>query len=161
MFNHNCEPLFKVLLHPNSASFEQILDPLNFCFQIFQLIVFLLVVMFVLIDLSLKRFFLFSPNNFSIFINHASKCILFTNLFDLVSKIFDLSPCCIDALTKLLASTVLFLEQSSIFLHGLILAIAFPEHFKGLCSICQVFKTALDGLVYKSLCFLEFSIEAC
>ena len=110
MFNHNSEPLLKVLLHSNSTSFEQILDPFNFHFQIFQLIVFSLIVMFKLVDLTLEAVFLVSSHDLSIFIDHASESVLLANLFDLIREFFDLSPSLIDAHSKLFASTILFLK---------------------------------------------------
>ena len=130
MFNHNSEPLLKVLLHPNSTSFKQILDPLDFCFQIFQFIVLLLIGMFQFVYLNLKHVLLFGPYDFTIIVNHASEGVLFANLFDLVCEIFDLGPCCIDTLAKLFSSSILFFEKSSILLHSLILTVTFPEHFK-------------------------------
>ena len=136
MFNHNSEPLLKVLLHPNSAPFEQILDSLDFRFQILQFIVLSLVVVLQLVDLNLKCIFFVSPHNLAIFVNHASECILFANLFDLIGEILYLSSCLINACSKVLASAVLFLEQSPILFHSLILTVTFPEHFEGLCSVC-------------------------
>lgn len=130
MFDHDCEPLLKVLLHSNSASFKQILDSFDFCLQIFQLYILFLIVMFKLVNLELDCLFFFSPHNLTIVINHASKRILFADLFDLIGQFFYLAPCLIDTSSKRFSKSIFFFEQSSILFHCFILAVAFTEHFK-------------------------------
>ena len=105
-------------------------------------------------DIALKIVLFLCSHNLSVFVNHAPQCILLADLFDLVGEVLDFGSCCIHTLTKMLAPTIFFLQKRPIFFHRLVLAVAFPEHFEGLCPISQILKTALDRFSHKSLSFL-------
>ena len=110
-------------------------------------------------DIALKIVLFLCSHNLSVFVNHAPQCILLADLFDLVGEVLDFGSCCIHTLTKMLASTIFFLQKRPIFFHRLVLAVAFPEHFKGLRSVCQVLKTALDWLSHEGLGLLQLPIK--
>jgi len=90
MIDHDCQPLFKIFLHTDTAAFQQILDSLNLTLQVFQFIIVFLVRHLTCGDLLLKQFFLISPYNFSILINQTSHSILSSYLFYLIRQVFNL-----------------------------------------------------------------------
>ena len=86
-------------------------------------------------DFTLQSVLLLCSDDLSVLINHASQGVLLAYLLNLVGEVFDLSPCCIDILAQLLTPPIFLFEKRPVFLHRLILAIAFSEHFECFGSI--------------------------
>ena len=119
-----------------------------------------MIVLFLRVDARLNLVFFFSSYKLAIIVDHAAKGILLPNLFDLICQILDLGSRLINILSQSLTSSILLLKESSVLLHGLILAVALTEHIEGLCSISQVFQAALDRTIYKCLCISVSTIKA-
>ena len=96
---HHVKPLLEIFLHFLTASLQERLDSFDFTLQVFQLVVLSLVRIFMLSDLTLYLLFLRRFYDFSIFINKASHCILFSDLLNLAGKIFNLSSRLVNALS--------------------------------------------------------------
>lgn len=102
------EPLLEVFLHVHSAAFEQVLNAFNFCFQIFELVVVILVLLFLHWNLLLKLVLLRCANDFTVVVNEATQRILLPNLLDLIGQVFNLVPNIVDTLAKSFAPSVFF-----------------------------------------------------
>ena len=138
VLDHDGQPLLEVLLHLHTAALQQILNALDFALQVLQLVVILLVFLLATRNLLLQLHLLGSPYYFAVVIDHAAHGVLASNLLDLVGKVFYLVAQFVDRLAQGFSPRVLFLKQRSVFLHGLVFAITFAEHFKGICSVLQV-----------------------
>ena len=159
MFDHDLEPLLEVLLHPHSATLKQVLDALDFCFQIFQLAVLLLVRLFQTIDRVLDLILFFCSNELSVIVHHTSEGVLFPDLLDLVCQVFDLRTRRVNIASEMLASSVFLFKQRAVFLHGFVFPIALAEHVKSLCSVGQIFQAALNGPIDEILSLTEGTVK--
>ena len=139
MLNHDLKPLLKVLLHTHTASFKQVLDPFNLGFEVLQLCILVLVVLFERVDLYLECIFFCCPNQLTIVINKTSQRVLLSDLLNLICKVFDLTPSLVDVRPECLASRIFLFQKRSVLLHCFILTIALSKQIESLCSVSQIF----------------------
>ena len=157
---HDLKPLLEITLHFLTAALEKVLDPLNFLFQLFELIVLPLVILLQLGDFGLFLFLLSGLNDLSIVIDETSHCILLTNLFDFACVLFDKLSWRVNPRPQLLSSAVFIFKQQTIIFHCLIFTIAFSEHIECLCSICQIIHWALNWCRHHLLHFFYFFTQS-
>ena len=69
----------------------------------------MLVALLVLVDSLLNLVLVFSTDELAIIVDHSAKCILLSDLLDLVRQIFDTLSRLVYICTKLLAAGILFL----------------------------------------------------
>ena len=91
MADHHVEPGLEIFLHPLSGTLQKVLDALDLRLQLFQLIVLILILEFVLADLLLKGVFLGGLEYFTgLWVNEPSHGVLLADLLYLISQGFDL-----------------------------------------------------------------------
>jgi len=96
--------------------------------------------------LDLQGVFFSSSFNLSILIHHASQCIGFSNVFNLITHILDFLSGAVHTSSELLASTILLFQEISVVFHSLVFPVRFSEQLKGFGSVSEVFKRAVVEL---------------
>lgn len=142
---HDTDPGLKVLLHALAAALKQVLDALYFGLELFKLVVLVLVLKLQFVRLRLQLLLLRCLENLTGGVDEAAHGVLFADLLYLVRQSFDLVAAFIDVVAQLLATSILLFEQSSVLLHGLVLAVGFSEEVEGPCSVGKVLGCAGDG----------------